>query len=79
MKKYIFIVGLLFPYGLFAQIILGKVTNTKKEPLTGASVYWLDTTIGTSAGDRGEFEITTKDISNKKLIARFVGHTSDTI
>lgn len=79
MKKYIFIVGLLFPYGLFAQTILGKVTNTKKEPLIGASVYWLGTTVGISTGDKGEFEITTKDISNKKLIASFVGHTTDTI
>lgn len=79
MKKYIFIVGLLFPFGISAQSILGKVTNDKKEPLTGASVYWLGTTIGTSTGDKGEFEITIKDISNKKLIASFVGHASDTI
>jgi len=39
MKKYIFIVGLLFPFGISAQTILGKVTNDKKEPLVGANVY----------------------------------------
>ena len=55
MIKYIFIVGLLFPFGIFAQTILGKVTNNKKEPLIGASVYWLDTTIGVSTGNKGEF------------------------
>ncbi|MFE3872614.1 carboxypeptidase-like regulatory domain-containing protein [Flavobacterium sp. ZS1P70] len=79
MKKYIFIVGLLFPYALFAQTILGKVTNDKKEPLIGANVYWLGQTTGTSTADKGEFEITSKDISNKKLIASFEGHVSDTI
>ena len=79
MKKYIFIVGLLFPYALFAQSILGKVTNEKNEPLIGASVFWANTTIGTAAGLKGEFELTTKDISTKLLIARYVGHTSDTL
>ncbi|TDE29290.1 TonB-dependent receptor [Flavobacterium ranwuense] len=79
MKKYIFIVGLLFPCGLLAQTILGKVTNDKKEPLIGANVYWLGQTTGTSTADKGEFEITSKDISNKKLIASFEGHSSDTI
>lgn len=79
MKKYLFIVGLLFPYVLFAQTILGKVTNEKKEPLIGASVHWFDTTLETSTGEKGEFEITNKDISVKKLIANFDGHTSDTI
>lgn len=79
MKIYIFIVGLLFPLGISAQTITGKVTNEKKEPLIGASVHWLGTTTGTSTGDKGAFEITTQNISNKKLIASFVGHASDTI
>lgn len=79
MKKYIFIVVLLFPYGLFAQTILGKVINDKNEPLIGANVYWTDTTIGTFTGQKGEFEITAQDIVNKKLIATFEGHTSDSI
>uniref|UniRef100_UPI00300A753E carboxypeptidase-like regulatory domain-containing protein n=1 Tax=Gaetbulibacter jejuensis TaxID=584607 RepID=UPI00300A753E len=79
MKKYIFIVGLLFPYALFAQSILGKVTNEKNEPLVGASVFWANTTIGTTTGIKGEFELTTKDISPKLLIASYVGHIADTI
>jgi hypothetical protein len=33
MKIYLFIVGLLFPLGLFAQKIEGKVTDTKNEAL----------------------------------------------
>lgn len=79
MKKYIFIVGLLFPYVLFSQSILGKVTNENNEPLIGASVFWANTTIGTTTGIKGEFELTTKDISPKLLIASYVGHTSDTL
>ena len=57
MKKYIFIVGLLFPFGISAQNILGKVTNDKKEPLIGASVYWLGTTIGVATGRKFEISI----------------------
>lgn len=79
MKIYIFIVGLLFPIAVSAQTVLGKVTNEKKEPLVGASVYWLGTTIGVSTGSKGEFEIQVKDISIKKLIASYVGHSPDTI
>ena len=79
MKKYIFIVGLLFPFCIPAQTILGKVTNDKKEPLIGASVYWLGTIAGVSTGNKGEFEIIAKDISNKKLVASYVGHLADTI
>lgn len=79
MKKYIFIVGLLFPFGIMAQNILGKVTNDKKEPLVGASIYWLGSNIGVPTNNKGEFEISAKDISNKKLFATYVGHSSDTI
>ncbi len=76
---YIFIIGLLFPFGLTAQTILGKVSNNKKENLIGANVYWLGNTSGVSTGQNGEFEIPTDNIGVKKLIASYVGHTPDTI
>lgn len=79
MKKYIFVFGLLFPLAITAQNILGTVTNNKKEPLIGASVYWLGTNIGVSTGNKGEFEISAKDISIKKLVAGYVGYSPDTI
>jgi outer membrane receptor for ferrienterochelin and colicin len=79
MKKYLFIVGLLFPCALFSQSILGKVTNENNEPLVGASVFWANTTIGTTTGVKGEFELTTKDISQKLLVASYVGHIADTL
>lgn len=79
MKKYIFIVGLLFPFGISAQNIVGKVTNLKKEPLAGASVFWLGTTTGVTTDEKGTFEISAQGISNKKLIASYVGYTPDTL
>jgi outer membrane receptor for ferrienterochelin and colicins len=79
MKKYILIVGLLFPFVVSAQMLTGKVRNDKKEPLVGASVYWLGTTIGVVTGNQGEFEISARGIANKKLIASFVGHAADTM
>lgn len=79
MKKYLFFVGLLFPLALFSQSIIGKVTNKKNEPLVGASVFWANSTIGTSTGIKGEFELTIKNISTKLLIASYVGHRADTI
>lgn len=78
MKKYIFIVGLLFPMAISAQKISGKVTNNKKEPLRDASVYWLGTTIGVTTDHNGEFELPVKNISDKKIIASYVGHAPDT-
>src|SRR5690625_759618 len=79
MRKILFIVGLLFPYALLAQSITGKVTNENNEPLNGANVFWESTTVGSITDFNGEFEITTKDISQKTLIANYMGHTADTM
>ena len=79
MKIVIFIVGLLFPLGLFAQKIEGKVTDIKNEALIGASVYWLDNAQGTMTEINGSFIIAFNENSNKKLIASYVGYKSDTI
>lgn len=61
------------------QSILGKVTGQDNEPLTGASVYWANTTAGITTGIKGEFELSLKDASSKLLVASYVGFTSDTI
>lgn len=79
MKKYLFIIGMLCPYVLFAQMITGKVTNNKKQPLKGASVHWLGTTIGIATNDLGEFTIDAKDITRRSLVASYTGHQADTI
>ncbi len=79
MKKYLFIAALLFPLATFAQTISGTVSNNKGEPLIGANVYWLGTTVGTTTENNGAFRINSSDLSAKTLIASFVGHTPDTI
>ncbi len=79
MKKYLFIVGLLFPLVLSAQLITGKVTNNRKQPLKAATLHWLGTDVATSTDSKGNFTITTTGITNKMLVASYIGHQSDTI
>jgi len=79
LKTCTFIVCLLSTYSIFAQNITGKVSNIKNEPIIGASVYWLNSTIGTITNDKGEFEITLQNITREKLIVSFVGYKPDTI
>ena len=79
MIKYIFIVGLLFPIGITAQTISGKVTNQKNEPLIGAAVFWLGSSIGTTTNSNGVFEISTTNNLANKLVATYIGHKPDTI
>jgi outer membrane receptor for ferrienterochelin and colicin len=77
--KHIFFVGLLFPFAFSAQIISGTVTNDKNEPLIGATVHWIGTTLGVATDNHGEFQISSDAILNKKLIARYVGYAPDTL
>jgi outer membrane cobalamin receptor len=79
MKIYLYLVGLLFPVSLLAQKIEGKVINTKNEVLIGASVYWLDNNQGTMTEISGNFILEFNATTNKKLVASYVGHQSDTI
>lgn len=60
-------------------LINGTVKDGNGEPLVGANVYWANETTGTSTNNIGEFELSTAGISNKQLIASFVGHTADTL
>lgn len=79
MKRAILIVGLLAPICVSAQTIIGKVTNDKGEALIGANVYWLGSTIGTTTGVRGDFELATDGVHDQRLAASFVGHQTDTL
>jgi len=69
----------VLPTSLFSQTISGNVTNQKNEPLVGASVYWDGTKVGSVTDTNGKFELTTKGSGDKMLIARYVGHTADTV
>jgi outer membrane receptor for ferrienterochelin and colicins len=73
------VVFLLSTYTVFAQNITGKVSDTENEPIVGANVYWLNTTIGTNTNDRGDFEISLPNNKPNILVVSFVGFKSDTI
>ncbi len=78
MKKYLFIVGWLFPCFVIAQSISGRVINNQKEPLIGASVYWMGTTTGVATNEYGEFNITPVEASTE-LVVSFIGYEPDTM
>ncbi len=73
---------MLFPFLIFSQDILnGKVleaSTATKKPLEGASVYWLNTTIGTTTGVQGEFTIPYNS-NYKRLVISYIGFKTDTL
>ena len=79
MKELIIVLSLLFPTIGFSQTIEGKVLSTDDEPLFGATIQWIGTSIGTTAGEQGQFSLSKEGISDLRLIVRYVGFESDTI
>ena len=55
------------------DIIKGKVTDQKGEPLIGASVMYKGTNIGTITNMNGEFSLVKKD-DKKRLTAEYIGY-----
>lgn len=84
MKNIIISLCMLISFTAIAQtnFIQGKVLekSTSKEiiPLEGVNVYWLNTSIGTTTNQNGEFSIVYKP-SYTKLIISYVGYKTDTI
>ena len=75
---YIILPFLLHSHALSAQNISGTVCDIDGNPLTGATVYWADTTVGTSTGLDGEFSLhRVKGFDN--LVASYIGHKNDTL
>ena len=76
MKKYICLALFMLPLSIFAQTMLqGKIslkdaTDTFTE--TGVSIYWEDTTIGTTTDANGHFKLLYKP-ELKKLVVSYVG------
>lgn len=81
MKNLVYLLMLL-PLGIFSQEKLSgtisEVMNTEEVPLSGANVYWLNTSVGTVTDFDGKFEIPYKP-DYKKLVVSFVGYKTDTI
>ena len=61
-----------------AQMIEGKVTDEAGEPLIGASVYWAETTVGSSTTVDGSFSLY-RVRNYDRLVASYLGYENDTI
>lgn len=79
MKKIIFVFTLLFASARRADAqITGTVKDDAGEPVAGASVFWAQTTQGTTTNAEGRFSIQ-KSTSASRLVVSFVGYENDTI
>ena len=66
---------LLSTFLSFSQSITGVVLDAQtRMPIESASVYFDNTTIGTSTNDKGEFEIEKGDHINATLVISFLGY-----
>ncbi|MEG1623092.1 MAG: TonB-dependent receptor [Alistipes sp.] len=61
-----------------AQELHGTVCDTDRQPLVGASVWWAETTVGTSADPEGKFQLH-RVKGHDRLVASYVGSINDTI
>ncbi len=61
-----------------AQNVSGTVRSDSGEALVGASVYWLDTSVGTACGAEGEYAIH-RVKGYDKLVATYIGFQNDTV
>lgn len=74
MKKGLLIFLLFFSLFTFSQVtVKGKIISTNNEPLTGASVYFNNTTIGTITNEKGEFNLKIEE-GNYTLVTSFLGY-----
>ena len=58
--------------------VKGSVTDTNKQPVPGANVWWLGTTVGATTDEKGNFEIPSVTNTDRLLIS-FIGYTTDTL
>ena len=83
MKKHITLsVFMLLFMQSFSQNLKGTILD-KNNPednlgVLGANIYWLNTSVGTTTNEKGQFELPYK-ANYKKLVISFVGYKTDTI
>jgi len=81
MQKQLLLIALFLVSAFsFSQDLKGKITDasTANQSLPGASVQWLNTQIGTSTDENGEFSIPYKP-EFTQLVISFVGFKTDTL
>lgn len=80
MKKiFIYLIILFFANESFAQKkISGKVTDPKNKAVDGATVYWINTNNLIFTDAKGNFEIDSVGIIDKRLVIQSIGYLTDT-
>ncbi|HKR03279.1 MAG TPA: TonB-dependent receptor [Bacteroidia bacterium] len=66
-----------------AQQVMGTVVeideNKKEIPVTGANVYFVGTTTGTSTDESGKFILNEPEVKTGKIVISFIGYVNDTV
>ncbi len=62
----------------FSRTLKGVVVDEKQQSIIGASVLWMNTSVGALSDLNGEFQIDIPEESNK-LVIQYTGYQSDTI
>ncbi len=67
----------------FSQNISGfvfeKLEDNPKSPLTGVTLQWIQTAIGTVTDNAGKFQLPLKGVADQRIVVRFLGYRQDTI
>lgn len=69
---------LIFYQTTYSQIISGRITNEKKEPLPYANIYCTEINTGTTSNLNGEF-IFKLPKGQREIIFSYIGYQSDTV
>ena len=73
MKRFLFLLFTITQFSIIAQTtISGKVIDSKKQPILGASIYLDGTYDGTSTNEKGEFSFKTEEKGTQTLVISFV-------
>lgn len=80
MKKiFLFIIILFIAHSTFAQKKLnGKVLDPQNNGIDGASIYWINTNNLVFSDSKGNFEIDSVGINDKRLVIQYIGFLTDT-
>ncbi len=61
-----------------ADVVKGIVIDENDDAVVGANVRWAGTTVGTSTGEKGLFQLQTVE-SSRELVISYIGYLSDTV
>lgn len=79
MKKFFLLLALALPFGLAAQLLSGRVTDTEGSPLVGANIILPDQLRGTATDANGQFMLPFDPAPSLRVVATYVGYEPDTV